>query len=425
MKGFSGALARELLAESWRTARSQPLRSSLSSLSIAWGIATFVLLLAYGDNVATTVLDAFYTFGPDAITVTPGRTVLQAGGQRAGRVLRFTLADIEYLEQTVPALGRISPEVRRPNLDFAAGPRVLRSTLTGVWPEYGAIREVQAADGRWLNPDDQLNRARVLVLGSDLKQRLFGEAPAVGQAVQVHRLQFTVAGVLKRKVQRAGDSGENDQAFVPLSSLASVVDARYLTAIALSPAFPQARVQCVEQVQRALSERHRFHPTDPLALRIWDVRKDVEETVEAAMRGLELLIAFVGLLTLAVGGVGIMNIMLVSVVARTREVGMAKSVGARNKDIFLQFLGESLILVLAGGVAGILLAYLVDWIVGPMPLWSAFAYQNTGVGEVSLKISLPQLALAWFILSVVGVASGLWPALRAASLDPVEALRHE
>jgi len=425
MRSFPGSRTRDLLFESWLTARSQLRRSVLCSLSIAWGLATFVLMQAYGKSVSETVLEAFYTFGPDAITITPGRTTLQAGGQRAGRQIRFTLDDIEYLRQTAPAVGRISPEILRANLDFAAGARILRSTLVGVWPEYGTIRELPVEDGRWLHPDDEWNRARVLVLAADLKKRLFGDAPAVGQIVQVRRLHFTVVGVLRRRLQRWGDSGDNDRAFLPVSSFTSLADARYLSSIVLAPEFRQLRSSCVEQVRRSLGERHRFHPSDPLALRIWDVRRELEESVEAAMTGLKLLIVGIGLLTLAVGSIGIMNIMLVSVVARSREVGMAKSMGARNRDIFLQFLGESMLLALAGGAGGILLACLIGWMVGPMPLWSAFSYSNTGVGEVSLKISLPQLGLAWLLLAVVGVASGLWPALRAASMDPVEALRRE
>jgi putative ABC transport system permease protein len=424
MRPVRGALVRHLLAESWCTARSQPRRSLLAGLSIAWGIATFVLLLAYGDNVSRTVIQAFYAYGPDAILITPGRTVLQAGGLKAGRVLRFTLGDIDYLQQAVPTIGRISPEARRP-LDFSAGTRIRRSTLTGVWPEYGSVRDLQLEAGRWLTPDDEVRRARVVVLAADLKERLFGAAPAVGQTVQVMRAQFTVVGVLRRKAQRVVDAGENDQAFTPLAALSSVAAATRLSAIVLAPEIPPLRVQCVEQVRQALAARHRFHPTDPLAIRVWDVRKAVEEGLEVAMRGLQWLVAFIGLLTLAVGGVGITNIMLVSVVARTREVGMIKSLGARRRDIFIQFLGESVILVLTGGAAGIGLAYLAGWLAGPMPLWSAFAQQRPDVGQVSLHISLWHVGVAWVALGLVGVASGLWPAWRAAALDPVEALRRE
>jgi putative ABC transport system permease protein len=418
-------VARTLAAEAWHTARSQLRRSVLSSLSIGWGVATFVLLAAYGDSMARTLKDAFYAIGPDAIFITPGRTVLQAGGYRAGATVRFSPQDVEYLAQTAPAMGLISPELRMSNRDFAFGPRIHRSTLTGVWPEYGSIAEMRLSEGRWLSPEDQSNRTRVLVLATDLKTSLFGNEPAVGEAVQVDHLSFTVVGVLERKIQRQGDTIANDQAFTPFSSIASVGDARYLSGIVLTPDSPETRAECLDQVRRALSQRHRFHPSDPLAVRIFDVRGELSDYVESGTLGLRLLSLFIGLLTLGVGGVGIMNIMLVSVVARTREVGVAKSVGARNRDIFFQFLAEAMILCLAGGVMGVAMAYALGSVVGPMPLWSAIAYQNTGMGEVTLQISPVHIGIGWFLLTVVALASGLWPAWRAASLDPVEALRHE
>ncbi len=426
MKRARQAPVRELLRESWRSARSHLRRSALASLSIGWGVATFVLLNAYGESVAQTVREAFYAIGPEAIFLIPGRVVLRAGGQRAGATVRFTVEDVEYLKQTAPALALISPEARLANRDFAAGPRILRSTLTGVWPDYGEICEARLAEGRWLHPDDQENRARVVVLAADLKQKLFGDEPAAGETIQVAGLNFLVIGVMQRKIQRQGDTVANDQAFTPLSTLATVGEARYLSTIVLTPQpSAESRARCIDQARRALSERHRFHPADPLALRIFDVQKDIGEWVETGTRGLRLVSFFIGLLTLGVGGVGIMNIMLVAVVARTREVGVIKAVGARHRDILWQFLGEALLLCLAGGLLGIILAYLLGLLVGPMPLWSAFSYQNTGMGEVSLRVSPAHMALGWIVLTGVALASGLWPALRAAAADPAEALRHE
>ncbi len=421
MTASTRALVSDLIAESWRTARAHPRRALLASLAIAWGLATLVLLTAYGDSVVRTVREGYHAIGADAIFVIPGRTVLQAGGQRSGSVIRFTVEDIDYLSQTVSSLGEISPEVRHANVDFAVGPRLHRSTLSGVWPSYGVVCEIQLQEGRWLNAADQANRERALVLAAELKDRLFGRESAIGQTVQVGNLQFTVVGVMRRKIQRQGDTILNDQAFTPLSTFAVSADSRYLTTIVLTPVSLEERLRCIDQVKRALSLRHRFHATDPLAVRIFDARRDLGESVE----GLVSISVFIGLLTLAVGGVGIMNIMMVSVVSRTREVGVAKAVGARNRDIFWQFLSEALILCLAGGAVGIGLAYLVGWLVGPMPLWSGFAYQNTGMGEIQVRIAPFHVALGWLLLSVVAVASGLWPALRAASLDPVEALRHE
>lgn len=412
----------DIAKEAWAALRFHSRRSILTMLGMSWGIATVVLLLAYGKGLERTVEIAFEAFGTKVIMLFPGRTSEQSGGQKAGVPVRFVLDDVDYLKSTVPLIRTISPEVGG-RFRFTYGARFQEFDVGGVWPNYGNMRKMELSEGRWLSPQDELGHARVVVIGWEVKKRLFSETPALGESLRIAGLSFTVVGILSKKVQ-IGDTPDNRKAFIPFATMSQLRDTRYLGSIVLEPETASAHTKMVKAIRESLGARYRFKPTDRRAVFVFDVSREIEE-IHIITTALRVLLAFIGTLTLAIGGVGVMNIMLVSVMQRTREIGTEISLGARRRHILGQFLAEALLFTFAGGLVGIGIAYFLAWVVGPLPLWSAFMEEATGEGDIVLRISGQNVLTAFAILSFIGIVSGMWPALRASRLDPVEALRYE
>jgi putative ABC transport system permease protein len=413
---------RDLLLDTLRTLWSHKLRTFLTMFGIAWGIISITLMVAAGEGFRVGWTKQQETFGRDIMIVFSGRTSMQAGGLRAGRDIRWQDTDYFQVQQEAPACKYVLPELGREGLTVRSLYNNASPLVAGSLPPFAEVRSTRVGEGRFYNWDDQAQGRRVAFLGSNIKKQLFATRPALGESVFINDVPYTVVGVMESKDQNSCyDGWDVDKVFVPFSAIMRDFPekppgtAHTIDRLLVTPKSLQLHEECKWQVRRALGRVHNFDPRDKEAAPIWDTVENAK-SFAVLIDGLKYFLGAVGLTTLLLGGIGVMNVMLVAVRERTREIGVRKAVGASSRAILGQFFAESVIVVFLSGGVGLGIAYGLCGLVNLIPMPPFFAGMLP-TWHVAL--------LSFALLGTIAVLSALYPARRAASIDPIEALRYE
>ena len=412
---------RDLLKDTLVTLWIHKLRTALTMFGIAWGIISIILMVAAGEGLQVGQQREAENFGKDIMIVFSGRTSMQAGGMRAGRMIRWEDTDPKLVQEQAPACQWVLPELGTdvPVRSLYNGGNLL---VTGSWPPFADIRTLPVDEGRYYNWEDQAEGRRVAFIGSDAKKQLFGTRAALGQTIRIGDFPYTIVGVMREKEQDSSYDGRDiSKVFIPISAMLRDFPQKppgtshTIDRLLVSPKSVDVHESCKWQLRRALASSHNYDPEDKEACGIWDTVENAK-AFRLMTDGMKYFLGAVGLATLFLGGIGVMNVMLVAVRERTREIGVRKAVGATSRSILWQFFVETLIVVFLSGGLGLGIGFGLCAIVNQIPMPQYFA---------GLLFTWECGLLAFALLGTVAVLSALYPASRAAAVDPIEALRYE
>ncbi len=434
----------DLIAQTWANLRANKLRTFLTMFGIVWGVISFLLLSALGEGFARGNQQVLQELGRNIVIIRNGRTSMQAGGARAGRVVRLTIDDLKTLQAESKLLEHISPELGRGGIRAKSAYNSSTIQLSGIWPIYQYIRTIEVDRGRPISEEDCRQARRVAILGFDAAKQLFADRDPVGATVTLNAVPYLVIGRVRKKQQDSNYQGQDDgRFFIPYETArkdfplpGSMNTQDHLSTIIAAP-YPRvteqmrqlieretnmisfvglnARGPVEADVRRILSKRHDFDPGDIEALSFWNTA--VEAVMFDKMIGsMDEFFVAVAVVTLLLGGIGVMNIMLVAVRERTREIGVRKAIGATAASIQSQFFAEGFLLTALSGLIGFAVGMGLCWLVNLAPMPERFS---------GMIVTWQRGLLAVAALTVIGAAASTYPARRAAALPPIEALRYE
>ena len=413
---------RDLIRDVFQTLWTHKLRTALTMFGIAWGVISIVLMVAAGEGLRQGQAKVSQNFGKDVMIIFAGRTSLQAGGARAGRRVEFEDTEIPYLAEQSPDCQWILPEVGQDRIRIHSSYNAGAQTVAGSYPPFAEVRSVDVGEGRFYNWNDVTEERRVAFLGTEVNKQLFPGKNAIGENIYLNDIPYQVIGVMKAKDQDSSYDGfDVNKIFIPYTAIHNdfpnkpPAKPHGLDRLLVQPKSVGQHRACKNQVIAALARVHSFDANDTEAANVWDTIEDAQ-AFQSMTDGMKNFLGAVGFTTLFLGGLGVMNVMLVAVRERTREIGVRKAVGAKSGDVMMQFFLETMIVVFASGGLGMAISFGICALINLLPMPQYFA---------GLLATWQSALLSVGLLGAVAVLAAMYPARQAAKIDPIEALRYE